>query len=333
MRIAIISAFPPSIGGIESVADLLAHEFVSAGHTVEVVASNTGWPTPQETRPFQVFYQPAPWTKAVIYARSDCILQFNLGVRSLWPDLFALKPVVVSHQGIYDTSDPDTRFIDRAKHFVGRFFTKIAASDAVAQRLRGKIWVIPNCYDAKIFSGFCDPIGGGGADIICVARLIPQKGVDLLLEALAMLRVQGIRVTATVVGDGPCRGQLIEQARQLGLTGMVAFRGAKSREEVALEFRQHRVAVIPSRYEEAFGIVALEALASGCYVVASNRGGLPEAVGPCGILFDPSKPDELARAIMHVLKKDRDPLPDDQGTLRNHLYRHSPPVIAREYLE
>ena len=331
MRIAITSAFPPSIGGIESVAELIAYEFVSAGHKVEVVASNVGPQPAHDALSFPVHYQPAAWKKAAIYARSDCILQFGFGLKALGPNLVALKPVVVSHQGIYNPGDSATRVVDRMKNSFAHFFTNVAASHAVARNLPPGTEVIPNCYDPGSFNLNVEPLPGDRRDIVCVARLVRDKGVDILLDALALLRAKGITATATVVGEGPERSRLSDQATRLGLKDWVIFAGAKKRDQVAAEYRRHRVAVIPSRYEEAFGIVALEAIASGCHVVASERGGLPEAVGPCGVLFDPSRPGNLAEILATVLR--------DESGIRcaakaaiDHLARHSPAVAARHYL-
>jgi glycosyltransferase involved in cell wall biosynthesis len=88
--------------------------------------------------------------------------------------------------------------------------------------------------------------------------------------------------------------------------------------------------VIPSR-KEPFGIVALEAIAGGCPVVASNVGGLPESVGKCGLLVEPENPTALADAIEEVL------VPERRAELRNtmpaHVRRHRMERIASEYLD
>ena len=93
--------------------------------------------------------------------------------------------------------------------------------------------------------------------------------------------------------------------------------------------------VIPSICEEAFGIVALEGLASCNTVIASNRGGLPEAISTCGISVEPTV-DELYKAMMHVMRalQDGSSLPgqpsDEQRAA--HLAKHSAKYIAEHYI-
>ena len=325
-------AFPPSIGGIESMADLLAHEFVAAGHGVEVVASNPGSAAAGGGRPFRVHYQPGPWQRAAIFARCDCILQLGFGLKAIWPNLFTGKPVVVSHQGLYNPRDPATRAVDKLKNKVAGWFANVAASGAVARNLPAGTTVIPNCFDPVAFAPEPASAGVERHGLVCVARLVRDKGVDLLIDAVALLRERGLSPGVTIVGDGPELGPLKEQVANLGLAEQVTFVGPKNRQQVAAEFRRHRVAVVPSRYEEAFGIVALEAMAAGCVVVASDRGGLPEAVGPGGMLFDPAHPASLVDALTVTLQpgghEGRDP-----EAVRLHLARHTGKAAAGHYLQ
>ena len=89
---------------------------------------------------------------------------------------------------------------------------------------------------------------------------------------------------------------------------------------------------MPSRYEEPFGIVALEAIASGCVVVASEGGGLRDAVGPCGLLFANGDVPALADALSRLLDS-----PEEIEGLRkeapNHLERHRPGAMVLAYRE
>src|SRR5207248_662901 len=103
-------------------------------------------------------------------------------------------------------------------------------------------------------------------DVVFVGRLVSDKGVDVLLEALARLG----DVSAVIAGDGPERHALEEQASTLGLGGRVRFSGWVSSTEREKLFAGATVFVLPSLWEEPFGIVGLEALAAGLPVVASN---------------------------------------------------------------
>jgi glycosyltransferase involved in cell wall biosynthesis len=96
-----------------------------------------------------------------------------------------------------------------------------------------------------------------------------------------------------------------------------------------MHYRRSKLLLVPSRYEP-FGIVALEAIAGGCPVVAAKTGGLPEAVGNCGILVAPDDAQELAHGIERALQPDvRETL---QSSMPAHVDRHRIDRIAMDYL-
>jgi glycosyltransferase involved in cell wall biosynthesis len=119
-------------------------------------------------------------------------------------------------------------------------------------------------------------------------------------------------------------------ARELDVADHVDFQGWTEPNELVDLYQKSRVALIPSR-KEPFGIVALEAIAGGCPVVASNVGGLSEAVGDCGLLVDPDTPEALAEAIETALQ------PETRRRLQKampaHVERHRIDRIAQEYLD
>jgi glycosyltransferase involved in cell wall biosynthesis len=100
----------------------------------------------------------------------------------------------------------------------------------------------------------------------------------------------------------------------------------------SLTLNRHRILVVPSRWPEPFGIVALEAIACGCVVVGSAGGGLSEAIGPCGLTF----PNGDGAALAHVL---RELLGNPERVAElgtggaSHLARFSPSAVAKRYLE
>jgi glycosyltransferase involved in cell wall biosynthesis len=132
-----------------------------------------------------------------------------------------------------------------------------------------------------------------------VGRLIPIKGHDVLLRALAVAREQLPDLTLELAGDGPLEPELRASVTRLGLDDAVAFLG-----RVALAgpvFERAEVVVVPS-FGEGFGLVALEAMERGRPVVASDVGGLPEIVddGRTGVLVPSGDADALAEAIVSV---------------------------------
>lgn len=144
--------------------------------------------------------------------------------------------------------------------------------------------------------------------VVTVARLHPDKGVDVLLDALALVRAEVPGARLTVIGaaqDGVLNVQqaLSEQVERLGLGGAVTFRGFVDRpaETVAAS----RLYVQPSR-SETFGLAVLEALALGVTVVATDVGGVGELLlgGEAGLLVAPDDPEALANAMVAVLTDD-----------------------------
>jgi glycosyltransferase involved in cell wall biosynthesis len=138
----------------------------------------------------------------------------------------------------------------------------------------------------------------------CVARLVPVKGVDCLLEAFALVRAAAPQAHLVVVGGGPERDGLLAKARRLGLDGCVTFAGL--RRDVADLLAAFDVVAVPS-LNEGMGKAAVEAMAAGLPVVASAVSGLREVVrdGETGILVPPADPGRLADAILQLL---RDPV-------------------------
>ena len=108
--------------------------------------------------------------------------------------------------------------------------------------------------------------------------------------------------------------------------------GIKQGEELARLYNEHRIAVIPSRWNEPFGLVALEAAACGCAVIGSDGGGLPEAIGPCGVTFPDGDTAALAERLDEMLSMGNG-LESFQAQAAAHLRRHQPSRVAQLYLK
>lgn len=142
--------------------------------------------------------------------------------------------------------------------------------------------------------------------VLFAARLQPLKGPDLAIRALAGVDA-AIRPHLVIAGDvsadfAAYEATLLALVDELGLTGKVSFIGPQSRPELARLMRSARIVLVPS-HSETFGLVALEAAASGTPVIAAAAGGLREAVahGETGQLMDSRRPRDWADAITHLL--------------------------------
>jgi glycosyltransferase involved in cell wall biosynthesis len=150
----------------------------------------------------------------------------------------------------------------------------VAASPQTEQRLRAilgnsaSITTAPNGVDFQaIRAASADEVG---TDLVVVGRLIDHKRVDMLLEALAMLRSRGVVLTCRIIGDGPERDALHRQVQELGLSDAVAFRhDVREQKELYALVKAAKAAVFPSE-REGFGAAVLEALACGVPVVTTS---------------------------------------------------------------
>ncbi|MEE2523543.1 glycosyltransferase [Pseudarthrobacter sp. J75] len=229
----------------------------------------------------------------------------------------ALGTVKRRHQGAQDTSPADRQFLEPA---VGQRVDRIIAtcSDEVFElKAMGidatKVSVAPCGVDLDLFSseGTAEERGRTHR-ILSVGRLVPRKGVDLVITALAHLAEQGRDdVELVIVGGGgtaddlaadPEGRRLQELAEELGVADRVVFRGQVSRDEMPGIFRSAS-AVVCAPWYEPFGIVPLEAMACGVPVVAAAVGGLGDTVlnHRTGLHVPPRDPEAIAAAVARLL--------------------------------
>lgn len=145
-----------------------------------------------------------------------------------------------------------------------------------------------------------------------VGRLVPEKGIDVLLDAFAQL---GADACLLVVGEGPLRGEIQRRAAALGVDDRVIVAAGVPHDAVPGYLRLMDVLVLPSRttpnWKEQFGHVLIEAMASGVAVAGSDSGEIPHVIGDAGMIF----PDGDVQALTTCLRTVRDP------TTRSRLAR------------
>lgn len=138
--------------------------------------------------------------------------------------------------------------------------------------------------------------------LVSAVRLVPLKGMQDALAALARLAPGRPRLKLAVAGEGDYAEKLAAQASELGLAERLILAGFVPQERLAAFYALGKVAVFPSQGEEALGLSAAEAMACGLPLAASRLGGLPEVVGDeAGLLTPPKDPDSLAKALAGLL--------------------------------
>lgn len=150
------------------------------------------------------------------------------------------------------------------------------------------------------------------------ARLIPSKGIKILIDGVNLVHQQKQNIRLEIYGDGPQRRELEEYIAYKGMDGFIRFHGFSS--ELDAVYPSMDLFVLPSLHE-GLGIALLEAMAYGVPVIGSKVGGIPEIIqaGYNGELVNPGDPEELARKIID--------LSEDEA--RRKLYRNN----GKKYIE
>jgi len=197
--------------------------------------------------------------------------------------------------------------------------------------------VVYNGVDPEAFS----PSGDAPPDapvILSVGNLIPIKGHEFLIRALASLTVEFPTLRLQIIGSGPEQHRLEELSRQLHCEDRVLFLGRRSRHATADAMRKCTIFALPSRYE-ALGCVYLEAMASGKATIGCREQGIAEIIqhGSNGFLVGPDNENELTLALSMLLRDAR--LRDNLGVAARETVldaltlAHQAERLARIYRE
>jgi glycosyltransferase involved in cell wall biosynthesis len=138
--------------------------------------------------------------------------------------------------------------------------------------------------------------------IFCAARLSAQKGHAFLIRAMKILVDQGHELELRLAGDGPKKEQLTKLANELGISDRVRFLGFLTEDQVTRELQDSDLFVLPS-FVEGLPVSAMEAMAIGVPVIATNIAGTSELVedGRTGLLVRPSDSRALADAVVRMI--------------------------------
>jgi glycosyltransferase involved in cell wall biosynthesis len=338
----VVSSYLPNPGGLQTVVSQLAGELQKRGHRVSVVTQRHPRTLLEKEVingvPVTRWHFLIPHFRDVLNRRVDLFLAglvyFPLTLTRLLREIAREKPDVVNlhfvgapafflllaralmrFRFIVTLHGDDVEGLSRGVRFDHWVFrATLRRADAVTAPSRYLLeqaqTIEPSIADKArvIYNGIELPDADGkaadGFSIVSVGRLVPKKGFDIFLCALADVN----SLEARLIGDGPERRALVELARELEIQDRVQFCGAQSHPEVMQAMAQSEMIVVPSR-QEPFGMVALEAMALGKPVVASRVGGLPEVLeGADALLVEPEDSAALADAIRAMWERlEREP--------------------------
>jgi glycosyltransferase involved in cell wall biosynthesis len=357
MKILLInSEYPPIGGGASNASANLAREFVRLGHDVAVLTSSFGDLARKETIDgVHIVRLPSLRSRA---DRSSTIEQISfmlsasilgLGMRIGWrPDIvlaffgapsgvapwlwsyFSRTPYIVSLRGgdvpgfrPYDFSRQH-RILSPLLRAVWKRAAAVVANSAGLRELANKfqpnaeVNVIPNGVDPDVFRS--EPRDWNPARLLFVGRVVYQKGLDTLFNALAGLKDSSWELS--IAGDGPRVGDLKAQASALGITEKIRFLGWQSSSQLPGVLLSANLFVHPSRHE-GMPNALLEAMASGLPAVATRIAGNEELVIPeTGVLVPAEDTDALRAALVPLIA---DP------ALRERMGRAARKRVTAEY--
>lgn len=320
-------AYPPSTGGIETFSSLLREALVECGQQIRVVTDIAA--TMPEDEEHRVLRRPDRVSLKEAIGWADVCAVSGVSLRFQIPALRLGKPLTIIHHKWQEREDSTVDLRRRLRLWVCRFGLNIAVNSVLARDLKPPALTIPNPLRGEIDLGA--PFADRPRDLVFLGRLVSEKGVSVLLDAIARLHERGVFVTATVIGDGPLRAALEQQAAKVKIPSNIEFAGRLAPEQFQPLLRRHKIIVVPSVYKEAFGIVTLEGLAAGCMTLVSNAGGLPEAAGTAGMTFPMGDSAALAGIIEKLLA---DPAATEtfRAATPGHLEGFRPARIAERYL-
>lgn len=235
---------------------------------------------------------------------------------------FMNKPLVITvhstEHGRSSLHSPDSYTIDGIEWWSTYEANKIiVASHSMKGEVCGhfhvpaeKVEIIPNGIDVTKFDMSTDrqavrrryDVQSHEKLVLCVGRLVPQKGIEYLIRAIPAIADRYPQAKFIFVGEGWMRDYLESVSRSTGHHWKIKFTGFIPDQELTALMTSADVLVIPSVYEP-FGIVALEGMAAGVPVVASQVGGLAEVIehDRTGVFVYPRNPDSIAWGVGHVL--------------------------------
>ena len=252
----------------------------------------------------------------LVRAKEDIVVVYELGLVGLYAGMSKLlrRHKVVSlveadyrHSGRTGTIGVKVMLRRFAARFVDVFVTNnLSARDYVMETLgapEGKIvvgwWLAGLPSELKSRAPTADPVPDGVPLFVCASRLIPLKGIDLLVKAVATYRQRFGPCMLWVIGDGPERDSLAQLVHRLGVEDSVTFLGAVDHATLKGAFEACDAFVFPT-LQDLVGRVVVEALTAGAPVIASPMTGAVVTIvqnGVNGIVVDPRADGELAAAL------------------------------------
>lgn len=335
LKILLISHnFSPFVGGIESISKVFAEHFTAKEHEVHLLTWTRDSEKNTENYPYKVVRNPGIRTLFKEHNWADFVFENNPSLRLSWPAIFFRKPSIISLQTWVAQINGKIELQDKLKlQWLKRADRVIACSKAIQKKCFPESIIIPNPYKDNNFRIRTSVLRN--KEFVFLGRMFSDKGGKLAIEAFKRV-VQNENsnsdIRLTMIGDGPEKIALEKLVSELNLENKVIFKGCMQGEELVDLLNEHRFILVPSIWEEPFGIVALEGMACGCVPIVSNGGGLPDAIGNNGLTFKRGNVAGLTSCMLRILQ-DVQLEKDLRSSAKEHLKNHTTSIIAQRYLQ
>lgn len=248
----------------------------------------------------------------------DIIIAFNefsasCEIKSVMPNAHVIVYLQNEHNRLRQSENNFNKNLDATDQIWG-------VSDYIRHRTKtdftratDKISTLYNGVDNETFHPRDNNLQSSDLDdairVIYLGRTDATKGTDLVPRAVSQLRSEGENVELTVAGSTwfydhekqNARPYIRELRASMDAAG-ANYLGHVARADLPAILRQADVACVPSRFNEPFGLTALEGMASGCATIVSNRGGLPEFCAGAALVIEPDAPDEFTDALRQLVR-------------------------------
>lgn len=346
MRIAFLTGiWPPDVGGPATHGPDFSRFLVARGHQVHVVTMGDAEPTERPCQvevvsrrlPFPLRYGQVALRGARAARRADVVYASATYAAAAVASLLARRPLVAKlvSDPAYERARRYGLFSGTLEEFQRARSRPVRALQALrnASLRRARAVVAPSAYLAEIAGGWGLPVDVhvltnpappprdveaeelSPGTFVFVGRLTRAKDLSTAIAALALVP----EARLVVVGDGPDRAALEQEAARSAAAGRIDFRGSLSRDDALRVVAGAEAGLLSSAWEN-LPHSAVEALSVGVPVVATSVGGVPEVVrdGENGLLVPPGRPDDLAAAMRRVL---------DEPGLRGRLAAAAQPSV------
>ncbi len=323
-----VPLFWPDIGGIETLSMRAIPLLKQKGHEFVIVTSNSELAKKPKDKFKEIPIYRFPMIEAIYKRDIQKLLIISKKIKEVIQDfkpdlihvhfggipisIFLLKeklyniPILLTlHSGIEGMKVDQNTLLGKLLH---RSTWITAVSDSVLEsaiksmpELNGKI--------SRIYNGVSLPsINPADLDflkpnILCIGRMVKEKGFDIMLKAFKEINKVFSNVNLIFAGDGPIRKDLEEIASKYGLLDRIQFLGWVEPDEIFNLINKSEIIVVPSRWEEPFGLVAIEAALLKRPVIATRVGGLKEIIedGVTGMLFEKDDVNGLVDNLHYLL--------------------------------